>query len=150
MSTEVGDLAPDFTLSDQKGQPWRLSEHRGKVVALIFYPKDETPVCTAQMCSVRDNWKTYQDTGAEVVGVSVGSVSAHQRFADHHDLPQRLLADERAEVTALFALKTPIFGTSKRAVVVIDRRGVIRAKWSTFPIFRPKDAEVLEAIRKAL
>ena len=75
---EVGQLAPDFELKDADGRVWRLSDHRGKVVALVFYPKDETPVCTKQMCSMRDRWTDYEGTGAEVVALSIGSVESHK------------------------------------------------------------------------
>ena len=95
---KVGCVAPDFELRDSDNQPWRLSDQLGKVVALVFYPKDETPVCTKQMCSMRDRWTDYQSTGAEVAAVSVGSVESHKQFAEHHGLPQRLLADERGTV----------------------------------------------------
>ena len=145
---KVGSPAPDFELKDSKGDSWRLSEHRGKVIALVFYPKDETAVCTKQMCSMRDRWQDYEKTGAEVVGVSVGSVDQHRSFADHHGLPQTLLADEKGELTQLYGLKS-IFGDfSQRAVVVVDRDGIIRYRKSTFPIFRPSDDEVINAIRK--
>ena len=146
--TRVGDLAPEFETKDQNGNPWRLSDHRGKVVAFVFYPKDETAVCTRQMCSMRDNWRDYQATGAEVVGVSVGSVASHKKFADHHNLPQTLLADERGEMTALYNVKS-MLGGSQRAVIVIDREGVIRYRKSVVPIFRPTDDEVISAIRSA-
>ena len=89
---------PDFTLEDGNGQDWRLSDHRGKVVVLLFYPGDETPVCTRQMCSVRDRWEDYQATGAEVVGISSDSVDSHRKFAEHHDLPLRLLSDSERKV----------------------------------------------------
>ncbi len=145
---EVGNLAPDFELADGAGKQWKLAEQRGKVVALVFYPKDETPVCTKQMCSMRDRWPDYQATGAEVVGISVGSVASHKNFAEHHDLPQRLLADERGAVTALYKLKS-LLGGSQRAVVVIDKEGVIRYRRSVLPVFRPGDDEVIEAIRSA-
>src|SRR5215211_562055 len=125
VGTDVGDLAPDFELKDQSNQAWRLSNQKGKVVALIFYPKDETPVCTKQMCSMRDRWADYEVTGAEVVGVSIGSVASHKKFADHHGLPQKLLADEAGEVTKLLKLKS-LLGVSQRAVVVIDPEGIIR------------------------
>ncbi|HEX8353792.1 MAG TPA: redoxin domain-containing protein, partial [Pyrinomonadaceae bacterium] len=72
--TTVGAPAPDFTLKDGEGNDWRLSDQRGRVVVLLFYPGDETPVCTKQMCSVRDNWEQYRETGAEVVGISTDSV----------------------------------------------------------------------------
>src|SRR5205085_8719166 len=85
--------APDFTLKDGEGHDWRLSDQRGRVVVLLFYPGDETPVCTRQMCSVRDRWEDYQATGAEVVGVSKDSPESHRAFAEHHSLPLRLLSD---------------------------------------------------------
>lgn len=145
---EVGSFAPDFELKDNEGKTWRLSDHRGKVVAFVFYPRDETPVCTKQMCSMRDRWTDYQSTGAEVVAISVGSVDSHKRFAEHHDLPQRLLADERGEVTKLFNVKS-LLGGAQRAVIVINPEGVIAYRRSVLPIFRPGDDEVIEAIRGA-
>lgn len=142
----VGSIAPDFELEDAEGKTWRLSDHRGKVVALVFYPKDESPVCTKQMCSMRDRWPDYEATGAEVVAISTGSVDSHRSFAERHNLPQRLLADERAEVTRLYNVKS-LLGTSKRAVFVIDQQGVIRYSKSVLPIFRPSDDEVIKIIR---
>jgi thioredoxin-dependent peroxiredoxin len=145
----VGNLAPDFQLKDNTGKTWRLSDHRGKVVAMVFYPKDETSVCTKQMCSMRDRWTDYQATGAEVVGVSVGSVESHKAFADHYNLPQKLLADDKGEVTRLYKVKLLVGAESQRAVIAIDPAGVIRYKKSTFPIFRPSDDDVIAAIRSA-
>lgn len=145
--TKVGCVAPDFELRDSDNQTWRLSDQRGKVVALVFYPKDETPVCTKQMCSMRDRWTDYQSTGAEVVAISVGSVESHKQFAEHHGLPQRLLADERGAVTTLFEAKS-LLGGSQRAVIVIDPQGVIRYRRAVLPIFRPGDDEVIEAIKQ--
>src|SRR5215475_15726396 len=118
IGTEPGNLAPDFELQDQDGNAWRLSDHRGKVVALIFYPKDETPVCTKQMCSIRDRWTDYESTGAEVVAISVASVESHRSFAEHHGLPQRLLADDRGEVIKQYNVRS-LFGGARRAVIVI-------------------------------
>jgi thioredoxin-dependent peroxiredoxin len=146
--TEVGRLAPEFELKDGDGRTWRLSDHNGKVVALVFYPRDETPVCTKQMCSMRDRWVDYQATGAEVVAISVASVESHKRFTDHHGLPQRLLADERGDVTKLYNVRS-LFGGSQRAVIVIDPKGVIRYRRSVVPFFRPGDDEVIDAIRSA-
>lgn len=146
--SKVGKIAPDFELKDPGGVNWRLSDHQGKVVALVFYPKDETLVCTKQMCSMRDRWTDYQTTGAEVVAISVGTVESHKQFAEHHGLPQRLLADEDGEVTRLYRVKS-LLGGSQRAVIVIDPKGVIRYRKSVLPIFRPGDDEVIEAIRSA-
>src|SRR3982751_588398 len=89
----VGSQAPDFILKDQDGNEWQLSGHRGRVVVLLFYPGDETPVCTRQMCSVRDNWELYRATGAEVVGISTDTEESHKRFAENRNLPLRLLSD---------------------------------------------------------
>ena len=96
-----GTAAPDFALPDSQGQTWRLSDQRGKVVVLLFYPGDETPICTKQMCSVRDRWEDYVATGAEVVGISTDSVESHRNFAQHHDLPLQLLADTDRKVADL-------------------------------------------------
>jgi peroxiredoxin Q/BCP len=143
---EVGSRAPDFELKDAHGAAWRLSDYRGKVVALIFYPRDETPVCTKQMCSMRDRWSDYQESGAEVVAVSVGSKESHEKFARRHNLPQRLLADEDGAVARLYNVKS-LLGGSQRAVIVIGPDGIVRHRKSVFPIFRPSDDEVLSAIR---
>ena len=77
-----GDKAADFTLKDLDGDSWSLHDYAGKIVVLLFYPGDDTPVCTKQMCSVRDNWSEYKATGAEVVGISMDSVKSHKSFAD--------------------------------------------------------------------
>jgi thioredoxin-dependent peroxiredoxin len=146
--TQVGNLAPDFEVKDGNGNSWRLSDHRGRVVALVFYPKDETAVCTKQMCSIRDHWDDYKATGAEVVGVSVDTVESHRKFAEHHNLPQTLLADANKEVTTQLNVKS-ILGGSQRAVIVIDKDGVIAYRKSVVPIFRPTDDEVISAIKSA-
>ena len=146
----VGAQAPDFTLKDGEGRDWRLSDQRGRVVVLLFYPGDETPVCTKQMCSVRDNWEEYQQTGAEVVGVSTDSVESHKKFAEHHSLPLRLLSDPDRRVAEDYGAKSWLPGRAARAVVVIDADGRVRHnKAQSLSLFRPKDDEVLEAIRAA-
>jgi peroxiredoxin Q/BCP len=150
MTDNNPSLAPDFTLKDGDGNDWRLSDRRGRVVVLLFYPGDETPVCTKQMCSVRDNWEEYQQTGAEVVGVSTDSVESHRKFAEHHSLPLRLLSDPDRRVAELYGAKSWLPGRAARAVVVIDAGGRVRHnKAQSLSLFRPKDDEVLEAIRAA-
>jgi peroxiredoxin Q/BCP len=142
----VGQRAPDFELKDGEGNHWRLSDHRGKVVAFVFYPKDETAVCTKQMCSIRDRWSDYVATGAEVLGVSMDTAESHKKFSEHHGLPQRLLADEKGELSRLFNVRS-ILGTSQRAVVILDADGIIRYRKSVLPVFRPTDDEVISAIK---
>jgi peroxiredoxin Q/BCP len=144
----IGQSASDFTLKDGDGNDWRLADQCGKTVVLLFYPGDETPVCTKQMCSVRDRWEDYAATGAEVVGISTDSVESHRKFAEHHSLPLRLLSDTDGAVAALFGAKSWLPGRSARAVVVIDAEGRVRHnKAQSLSLFRPKDDEVLEAIR---
>jgi peroxiredoxin Q/BCP len=147
---KIGDMAPNFSLKDGHGDQWNLSEQRGKTVVLLFYPGDDTPVCTKQLCSVRDNWEQYKATGAEVVGISTDSVKSHRDFGDKYNLTLRLLSDETGEVNKLYEATSWLPGRSARAVVVIDKTGrVAYHKVQSLSLFRPKDDEILEAIRKA-
>ena len=142
--------APDFTLKDGNGKDWRLSEHRGKVVVLLFYPGDETPICTRQMCSVRDRWPDYQATGAEVVGISTDSVESHQQFAEHHQLPLRLLSDAEGKVSELYGARSLIPGKVARSVFVIDGEGKLRYQdVRPLGLIKPKDDVIISAIREA-
>lgn len=142
---DVGCSAPDFELPDADGKMWRLSDHRGKVVVLVFYPRDGTPVCTKQMCSMRDRWDDYLATGAEVVGITIATVETHKAFSDQHDLRQRLLADD-GSVTRLYKVRS-VLGVPQRAFLVIDGDGVIRHRKTVVPVLRPSDDEIIEAIR---
>ena len=146
----VGGEAPDFTLKDGEGNDWKLSDHRGRTVVLLFYPGDNTPVCTAQLCSVRDHWSEYQATGAEVVGISTDTVESHSGFAEKHQLPLRLLSDPDRSVSTKYDMKSWLPGRSARGVVVIDKDGKIAySKAQSLSLFRPADEEVLAAISKA-
>ncbi|HYJ84601.1 MAG TPA: peroxiredoxin [Pyrinomonadaceae bacterium] len=147
---QLGDAAPDFTLTDGDGNAWSLNTNHGKVVVLLFYPGDETPICTRQMCSVRDRWQDYEATGAEVVGISTDSVESHKKFAEHHNLPLRLLSDAKGEVAKLYGAQSLIPGKVARSVFVIDAAGTIRYRdVRPLGLFRPKDDAVIEAIKKA-
>jgi len=146
----IGDDAPDFTLKDGEGNDWKLSDHRDKTVVLLFYPGDNTPVCTAQLCSVRDHWSEYQATGAEVVGISTDSVESHEGFAEKHQLPLPLLSDPDGKVSAEYGMKSWLPGRSARGVVVIDKEGKIAYhKVQALSLFKPKDDHVLTAIANA-
>jgi len=145
-----GTAAPDFALPDSQGQTWRLSDQRGKVVVLLFYPGDETPICTKQMCSVRDRWEDYVATGAEVVGISTDSVESHRNFTEHHDLPLRLLADTDRKVADLYGAQSLIPGKVARSVFVIDAKGLVRYRdVRPLGLFKPKDDDTIKAIREA-
>ena len=149
-NADVGQQAPDFKLRDGSGQDWALTNQRGKVVVLLFYPGDETPICTRQMCSVRDRWADYSETGAEVVGISTDSMESHRDFATHHKLPLRLLSDAGGEVARLYGAQSLIPGKVARSVFVIDANGVVRYRdVRPLGLFRPKDECVIRAIREA-
>jgi peroxiredoxin Q/BCP len=90
---KVGDQAPDFSVKDQSGNEIKLSDYAGKRVVIYFYPKDNTPGCTAQACNIRDNYSDLEKEGIIILGVSADSEASHQKFIDKFDLPFTLLAD---------------------------------------------------------
>jgi peroxiredoxin Q/BCP len=120
----IGDPAPDFTLEGTDG-PFTLAEHRGEIVVLLFYPGDETPVCTRQFCSYRDTG--LEGLGATVVGISAQDLDSHKRFTSHHGLTVPLLADVDKKVAKAYGVHAPMVGT-RRAVFVVDEQGVVRFK----------------------
>ncbi len=143
----IGGNAPDFTLKDGDGSNWTLSNYKGHTVVLLFYPGDNTPVCTAQLCSVRDHWSEYQATGAEVVGISTDTVESHKGFAEKNSLPLRLLSDADRKVSEMYDMKSWLPGRSARGVVVIDGSGKIAYhKVQAVSLFKPSDDDVLAAI----
>ena len=101
---EAGTIAPDFTLEDQDGQPVTLSSFRGHPVILYFYPKDNTPGCTAEACSLRDGYADMRNAGYEIIGISKDSPASHKKFADKHSLPFTLLSDTSTEVNQAFGV----------------------------------------------
>ncbi len=145
---KVGDFAPDFVLKDENWNDWKLSENLGRVIVLIFYPGDDTPICTKQLCSVRDNWERYIETGAQVIGISTDSVQSHRKFISKYNLPLKLLSDEKGEVIKKYGMQSWIPGYSARGVVIIDKNGKIAYhRVEPLSIFRPKDKEIIEAIK---
>ena len=120
----VGDPAPDFEL-DGTGGPFRLSEHRGERVVLLFYPGDNTAVCTKQFCSYRDNAEAFGALDATVVGISSQDLESHRGFAEKHGLNVPLLADDDGAVASAYGAHAPVVGT-KRAVIVVDEDGIVR------------------------
>lgn len=94
--------APDFELLDETGAPRRLSDYRGKPVVLYFYPKDDTPGCTKEACSFRDDYSVYEEAGVVILGVSPDSPKSHAKFKEKYNLPFTLLADEEHQVCELY------------------------------------------------
>lgn len=121
-----GNTAPDFTLQNQEGKDIRLYDllERGPVV-LYFYPKDETPGCTTEACAFRDHYKTFQDAGAEVVGVSADSVNRHAAFAQNHQLPFQLLSDPQRTVYKLYEVPKTLFLLPGRVTYVIGQNRTV-------------------------
>ena len=151
---EPGRPAPDFELPDQDGAPVRLSDLRGEKVVLYFYPKADTPGCTAQACGIRDHQADYDAAGATVLGVSPDPVKAVKRFHDKQGLTFRLLADEDHAVAELYGVwgEKSMYGKTfwgvTRTTYVIDADGVIA---HVIPKVSPKthDDVVLAALAEA-
>jgi peroxiredoxin Q/BCP len=104
MSLAEGQLAPDFEAQDQHGNTVHLSDYRGKKVALYFYPKDDTPGCTAQACNLRDNYDALLAKGIQVLGVSIDTVASHKKFADKFSLPFPLVADPDQKIVNAYGV----------------------------------------------
>jgi peroxiredoxin Q/BCP len=124
---QVGDKAPDFTLTSQAGEQVRLRDRleRG-VVVLYFYPRDETKGCTAEACAFRDSYEVFTDAGAEVIGVSSDSVDRHASFADNHRLPFTLLSDPGGRIRKAYGVSATLGVIPGRVTFVIDRDGTVR------------------------
>jgi len=127
MSLKVGDTIPYFQLKDQQGELFKSNSVIGQKPAVVyFYPKDETPGCTAEACSFRDNYEDFMELGAEVIGISSDSIGSHKRFAQRHRLPFILLADTKKKVQRLFQLPKILFGLyTKRITFVVDASGTV-------------------------
>ncbi len=131
MALSVGDPAPDFTTTDQHGNPLSLSDYRGKKLVLYFYPKDDTPGCTAQACSLRDNYAELKKAGYEVLGVSIDPQKAHNRFIAKYDLPFSLVADTDLSVVEAYGVwqEKSMYGRTYMGTVrktfLIDENGLI-------------------------
>ena len=124
---KVGDAAPDFKIQTQAGKSFELSSRKGTWTILYFYPKAETPGCTKQACSFRDDIEKIRKLGADVYGISTDTVEAQAQFHAHHKLNFELLADSDGKVTELFGAKMPMLNMSKRWTFIIDPELKIQA-----------------------
>ena len=107
MPLTAGDKAPEFTLKDDSGQEFRLSDLAGKVVLLYFYPKDDTPGCTMEACNFRDDYSEYEKAGVTILGISPDSSASHAKFKSKYDLPFLLLADPDHQIADLYGVWGP-------------------------------------------
>jgi len=150
LNIREGKPAPNFTLSDQKGEKISLSNYKGKSwVVLYFYPKDDTPGCTTEACDFRDNLIQIQHLDTTVLGISVDSVKSHKKFADKFNLNFPILSDSEFKVTRQYGVLTQFMGArlATRSTFIIDPDGIIR---KIFPKVDPKDhaREILVELKK--
>ncbi len=150
----VGDKAPNFTLSSTSGNSFSLSEALGRWVVLYFYPKDDTPGCTKEACNFRDRVKDYAKMNAEIYGVSMDDLKSHQKFISKYHLPFPLLADTEKKVVELYGVlkEKSMFGKSflglVRTTFLISPDGKIAKIWSNVKV-ENHHQEVLDFISKA-
>jgi len=143
---KVNDKAPQFVLEDDQGKKFSLADQAGHKVLLVFYPGDDTPVCTKQLCDYRDGVEAFAGLGVEVVGISNDSAESHRRFREKFDLPFTLLTDPDLSVAERYDSKG-ILGM-KRSVFLVDEAGVIRyLHVESVALFRRKREELLDVIR---
>ena len=131
MSLQIGDLAPNFSVNDQNGNPVTLSDFKGKKVVLYFYPKDNTPGCTAEACNLRDNYQALQKAGYEVLGISKDDEKSHTKFIEKFELPFTLLADTELDIHKKYDtwVEKSMYGRkymgTARVTFLIDEEGKI-------------------------
>jgi len=143
---KLNDKAPDFELTADDGGCFRLSEHLGQHLLMVFYPGDNTPVCTAQLCDYRDGIDAFAGLGVTVVGISADDTESHCEFRDKHNLPFTLLSDTDYTVAKRYGCKGAL--GMKRAVFLLDEVGVIRYEHvEALALFRRKAEELLSVIQ---
>ncbi len=126
-----GDKAPDFSTIDQNGNPVKLEDFKGKKVVLYFYPRDNTPGCTAEACNLRDNYDALKKQGFEILGISPDSEASHKKFGTKHDLPFALLSDPDKEIMNAYGVwgEKKMYGKTyegvHRTTFIIDEEGAI-------------------------
>lgn len=145
MSLQLDEIAPDFSLVDADGQMFSLSEYRGRRLLLVFYPGDDTPVCTRQLCDYRDGIEAFADLGVDLVGISPDNAESHQRFRARHQLPFRLLSDPDLTVAEKYGCRALI--GMKRGVFLLDESHRLRYRHvETLALFRRSREELIAAI----
>lgn len=149
MPVQVGDTAPDFTLPSQSGETVSLKDFIGKKsVVLYFYPKDDTPGCTAEACGFRDSYEVFKEAGAEVIGVSDDSSASHQKFATKYNLPFILVSDTGKQLRKLYGVPSTLGLLPGRVTYVIDKNGVVRHIFNSQFNFKGHIEEALKTLKE--
>jgi peroxiredoxin Q/BCP len=144
----AGEAAPDFTLPGTGGRDYTLSDFRGRPVVLVFYPGDDTPVCTAQLRSYSDGMAAFDQLDAQVLGISPQDVASHERFAQEYGLRMPLLADAELVVANRYEILGPL-GFYRRSIFVVDAGGVVRfARRSLTNLSFIDSGQLLSAVRE--
>lgn len=145
---QVGDRTPDFTLPSATGENVSIKDFLGKkAVVVYFYPKDDTPGCTAESYAFRDSYEVFKEAGAEIIGISGDSVESHQQFASKHKLPFILLSDRGDKVRKLFDVPSTLFILPGRVTYVIDKEGIVRHIFNSMLDFKAHVEEALKTIK---
>ncbi|VXD21744.1 Alkyl hydroperoxide reductase/ Thiol specific antioxidant/ Malallergen [Planktothrix serta PCC 8927] len=148
MAVKVGDIAPDFTLTSQTGESVSLKDFQGKKsVVLYFYPKDDTPGCTAEACAFRDSYQVFKDAGAEVIGISSDTAQSHQQFATKYNLPFILLSDTGNKVRQLYGVPATMWVLPGRVTYIIDQDGIVRHLFDSMLEFQRHVEEALTTLK---
>jgi peroxiredoxin Q/BCP len=149
MSVGIGDPAPDFTLQGTAGKDYSLSQYRGRAVVLVFYPGDNTPVCTKQLTAYTDDIESFSALNCQVLAISPQSVESHEQFDGKHHFAFPLLADIDKKVFGSYGALGPI-GFPRRSVFVVDKDGVIRYVHRAIAglTYRPA-SELVDAVKAA-
>ena len=149
MSVGVGDRAPDFTLVGSGGASHSLADYRGHPVVVVFYPGDDTPVCTKQLNSYNNDLEEFEQVGAQILAISAQDVASHDKFTGKYGFKFPLLADPDKAVAGLYGTLGPL-GFPRRSVFVVDGEGIIRYAHRAIAglTFRPV-SELIEAVKKA-
>ena len=142
----VGDRAPDFTLDSTQGELTLSKRLEKGSVLLVFYPGDDTPVCTKQLCDYRDNLASFEGLGVQVVAINSQSLESHERFARKHDLSFPLVSDPDQRVCKAYGA-VGLLGMTKRALALVGPDGRVRWLKTDFPIFHRSAAELREVIQ---
>jgi peroxiredoxin len=142
---DVGDRAPDFTLPSTKGEIRLSTALKKGAVLLVFYPGDDTPVCTKQLCNYRDNLDVFGSLGVQVIAINPQTEGSHRKFADKHRLPFPVVADAGGRVCRQYGALN-FLGMAKRALVLIGSDGTIKWRRTDFPIFHQNAAAVQQAV----
>ena len=150
MALQLGDKIPNFLAKDNNGNDFNSVSIVGKKpVVIYFYPKDNTPGCTAQACSFRDQYEDFRDLGAEVIGISSDSITSHEKFIQKYNLPFILLSDSDKKIRNLFGVKTNLFGLLPgRVTYVADKNGIIQLVFDSMMASShiPKALEIITKI----